>query len=491
MPDEEKKPDEQPKPPVSGQYPTQPSMTEHSIKIGRKTLNYWVTTGTLQLKNPETYETEAHIFYTAYTLNLSQGDPARPLMFAFNGGPGSASVWLHLGALGPRRVKMLDNGFMPAAPYQLVDNPDTWLEHIDIVFVDPVGTGYSRAEKAELNKKFWNVKGDLESMGEFIRLYLTQHQRWSSPLFLAGESYGTTRVAGLAGQLVDKGIAFNGVLLISTILNFQGVSFTAGNDLPYLLHLPTYTATAWYHHKLSGDLQKRPLRDVLAEVERWLESDYNNALIKGDSLADNERTAIVEGLMRYTGLEERFIDNSNLRIEIFRFCKELLRGEKRTVGRLDTRFQGIDTLAVSEYPEFDPAFSAIIPPYTAMMNQYVRGDLGYKTDLPYEVLSFKVNQEWDWGKSSDGYADTSALLRAAFARNPHMLLWVALAYYDLATPYYAARYTLNHMGLAPNMRDQVVTADYEAGHMMYIDVASLKKMKSDVADFIGTALKPK
>jgi carboxypeptidase C (cathepsin A) len=489
--DNSNKPEEAktPPPPLSDQYPDQPVQSEHSLKLGRKTLKYSVTAGTLPLKNPETNETEAHIFFTAYTAGSSEGDSSRPLMFAFNGGPGSASVWLHLGALGPRRVKMMDDGMMPPPPYQLVDNPHTWLEHTDLVFVDPVGTGYSRAEKAELNKKFWNVDGDLDSMGEFIRLYLTRYQRWESPLFLAGESYGTTRVAGLAGKLADKGIAFNGVLLVSTILNFQGVSFTNGNDLPYLLHLPTYTATAWYHRRLPEDLQRRALRDVLAEVELWLETDYNIALIKGDSLPDNERTGIIAQLSRYTGLDEGFIDNSNLRIEISRFCKELLRDEKRTVGRLDTRFQGIEALAVTEYPSFDPALSAIMPPYTAMMNQYARASLGFKTDLSYEVLSFKVNEAWDWGKASEGHTDTSGLLQSAFSKNPHMKLFVALGYYDLATPYYAARYTLNHMGLAPSMRDQIHTADYEAGHMMYIDVGSLQKMKKDVAGFLNHTLK--
>jgi carboxypeptidase C (cathepsin A) len=489
MADDDKKPAEQQKPeppPMSAQYPAAPSQTQHHLAMDSKTLDYQVTAGTLPLKNAETQEVEAHIYFTAYTLNTSE--KGRPLTFAFNGGPGSASVWLHLGALGPRRVKMLDDGSMPASPYQLVDNPHTWLEYTDLVFVDPVGTGYSRAEKADLNKKFWGLKGDLESMGEFIRLYLTRYERWGSPLFLAGESYGTTRVAGLAGQLADQGIAFNGVLLISTILNFQGTGFETGNDLPYLIHTPTYTATAWYHHRLPADLQARPLRDVLAEVERWVETDYLLALMKGDALPDDQRAAIAKGLSRYTGLSERFIENSNLRVEIFRFCKELLRDEKRTVGRLDTRFQGSDALAVTEFPEFDPAMAAIMPPYTSMMNYYARTELGFKTDLSYETLSYKVNEGWDWGKGGEGYPDTSKLLRGAFARNPHMKLFVALGYYDLATPYYGAMYTLNHMGLDPAMRGGIRTADYEAGHMMYIDVASLEKLKHDAGDFIRFAL---
>ncbi|MBZ0309184.1 MAG: peptidase S10, partial [Anaerolineae bacterium] len=424
-------------------YPDRPSVTMHSLQLGDKTLNYRVTAGTMPLKNAETGETEGHIFYAAYTAEAN--NPGRPLMFAFNGGPGSASVWLHLGALGPKRVQMLDDGGMPAPPYHLVENPHTWLEFTDLVFIDPIGTGYSRATKTDHNKKFWGLEGDFQSVGEFIRLYLSQNGRWNSPLFLVGESYGTTRAAGLAGQLIEKGIAFNGVLLISTILNFQTARFTVGNDLPYLLFLPTYTASAWYHQKLPADLQQRPLLEVLSEVEAWLASDYNIALMKGDSLPDEERQQVIQQLARYTGLDPRFIDHSNLRVEIFRFCKELRRSEKRTVGRLDSRFEGLDALPVTEKPDFDPSMTAITPPYTAMMNQYARVELGFQTDVEYEVLSFKVNKDWDWGKN--GFPDTSEMLRSAFARNPHMKLFVAQGYYDLATPYYAALYTLNHMGV--------------------------------------------
>lgn len=486
MADDQKNKEEQTKP--QSPYPEQPSQTQHSLKLGRKLLDYYVTAGVFPLKNLETGELEANVFFIAYTLDTPEGDPKRPLMFAFNGGPGSSSVWLHLGALGPRRVKMLDDGGMPASPYQLVDNPQTWLEHTDLVFIDPVGTGYSRSTKNDFNKKFWSLKGDFDSVGEVIRIYLTRYQRWGSPLFLAGESYGTTRAAALAGQLVDKGIAFNGVFLISTILNFQTARFTVGNDLPYLLFLPTYTATAWYHQKLPADLQQRPLRDVLNEVQQWVDTDYNVALMRGDTLDTAQQEQIAQQLSRYTGLENRFIANSNLRVEIFRFCKELLRDQKRTVGRLDSRFKGMDALAITEYPEFDPSYTSIIPPYTSMMNQYVRNDLGFKTDLEYEILSFKVNGEWNWETQGQGYPDTSDLLRTALAKNPHMKVFVGLGYYDLATPYYATLYTLSHMGLDPAVRNNIRTADYEAGHMMYIDIGSLKKLKSDIADFIQFSL---
>jgi carboxypeptidase C (cathepsin A) len=303
---------------------------------------------------------------------------------------------------------------------------------------------------------------------------------------MVGESYGTTRAAGLAGHLVEKGIAFNGVVLISTILNFQTARFTKGNDLPYVLFLPTYTATAWFHQRLPADLQAKPLRTVLDEVERWALGDYTLALAKGDRLAGAERQAALDTLARYTGLDKRFLDNSDLRVEIQRFDKELLRDQRRTVGRLDSRFEGVDALAAGERPDFDPSLAAIRPPYTAMFGDYVRGALGYKSDLTYHVLGGGIGP-WDWG-TSNGFADVSEPLRSAFAKNPHLKLLVAKGYYDLATPYFAVEYTLSHMGLDPSQRANVRTREYEAGHMMYIDEAELAKLKKDVAAFITMAL---
>jgi len=309
----------------------EPVVTHHQMTAGGRTLRYTVTTGKLPLKS-ETGETEAEIFFMAYTLDGIANRASRPLMFSFNGGPGSASVWLHLGALGPKRVKMRTDGAMPAPPYQLVDNPDTWLDQTDLVFIDPVGTGYSRASKPELGKKFWGVQGDLESVGEFIRLYLVRYQRWASPLFLVGESYGTTRAAGLSGYLVDRGIAFNGIVLVSSILNFETTDFTRGNELPYELFLPTYTATAWYHKKLPADLQSRELRSVLDDAEKWAAGDYARALGLGDRLVGQERAATLDQLARFTGLDRGYLELSNLRVDIQHFCKELLRSDHRTVG---------------------------------------------------------------------------------------------------------------------------------------------------------------
>lgn len=460
-----------------------PVVTKHRVTAGGKTLDYSVTAGMMPLKN-EQDEIEANLFFMAYTKE-PVGEPGkRPLMFSFNGGPGSSSVWLHLGALGPKRVRMNEGGMMPAAPYQLVDNPFTWLDSTDIVFIDPVGTGYSRAATKELGEKFWSLKGDIESMGEFIRLYLTRFERWASPLFLVGESYGTTRAAGLAGHLVEKGIAFNGILLVSSILNFQTADFTKGNDLPYMLFLPTYCATAWYHG-IGRD--KGNLRERLTGAEEWALGEYARLLAKGDSLSEKERAEGAKRLAHFTGLSGEFIDNCNLRIEIQRFCKELLRDQKKTVGRLDSRFTGDDADAAGEKPEFDPSMTAIRPPYTAMLNDYVRRQLGYQTDLTYHILGGGF-EKWDWGSAEEGHPDTSDALRQAFAKNPHMRLFVASGYYDLATPYFATIYTLNHMGLPPGARERITTKDYEAGHMMYIHEEMLERLHGDVNAFIKASL---
>lgn len=466
-----------------------PVVTKHEIMIAGKPFRYTVTAGLMPLKNTQG-EKEADIFFMAYVADRTGGPGQRPLMFSFNGGPGSSSVWLHLGALGPKRVRMEDDGAMPAPPYKLVDNDKTWLEDTDLVFIDPVGTGYSRPAKPELGKKFWGVQGDIESVGEFIRLYLTRYERWSSPLFLVGESYGTTRAAGLSGYLVEKsGIAFNGIVLVSSILNFQTARFTKGNDLPFQLFLPTYTATAWYHKKLPADLQDKPLRAVLDEVEQFAGGEYPILLSRGSGVNATERAAMVDKVARYTGLGKEYVDATDMRIEIQRFCKQLLRADRRTVGRLDSRFKGIDATAIDDTPEFDPSLAAIRPPYTAAFNDYVRRELGYKTDSQYFILGGGFdNTPWDFGPGGFGAADTSDALRQAFAKNPSMKVFVASGYYDLATPYYATKYTLNHMGLDPSMAKNVSTGEYEAGHMMYIAVEELAKLKKDVAGFIKAAL---
>jgi carboxypeptidase C (cathepsin A) len=468
--------------------PTQPFkddaavITQHEISLNGKPLKYKAAAGQLPIKN-NLGEAEAGLFYVAYTVD---GSANRPLCIAFNGGPGAGSLWLHLGAIGPRRIRMNDDGSMPPPPYKLEDNQGTWLDKCDLVFVDPVGTGYSRATKPETARKFNGFTGDIDSVAEFIRLYLARTRRFSSPLFLAGESYGTTRAAGLSGALASRGIALNGVILISSILNFQTARFTKGNDLPYSLFLPTYTATAWFHKKVDPAFQK-DLKATLNEARKFAEGDYAAALMKGDRLSQAEREAIATKLSKLTGLSQTFLLQNDLRIEIMRFIKELRRSEGVVVGRLDSRLIGTDGDRGAVNPEFDPSASAILPPYTHAMNQYTREELGYTTDAVYFALGGGI-LPWDYSSAQNQFADTSNALRTAFDRNPFMKVFVANGYYDLATPFFATEYTFSHMGLDAKHRKNITMKEYEAGHMMYIHVPSLLKLKADIAAFIDASL---
>lgn len=464
------------------------SFTKHSVRAGGKQLNYTVTAGFMPIRNAQTGETEAKIFYMAYILDGTTNQKNRPLMFSFNGGPGSASVWLHLGALGPKRVKMLDDGSMPPPPYELVDNDQTWLTETDLVFIDPVGTGYSRATKPEIASKFFSVNGDVESIGEFIRLYLGREARWSSPLFLVGESYGTARAAGLSNHLFERGIGLNGILLVSSVLNFQTIRFAEGNDVTYPLIFPSYTATAWYHKRLPASLQSKPLKQVLAESENWAMTEYALALVKGDRMSQAEKQTLAEKFSNYSGLSKTFVEQNNFRVDLGAFNKELLRDQRRTTGRLDSRFTGIDRNAATDGPETDPSMNAIRPPYTATFNDYVRGDLGFRTDLEYYILGGGISSPWNWNVSN-GYANTAVSLQSAMQKNPFMKIFVASGYYDMATPYFATEYTLAAMNLDPQLRKNVSVSYYEAGHMMYIEKNSLRKLKDDAAAFVQSSLR--
>lgn len=462
-----------------------PVVTKHSLRVGAKTLNYTTTTGFMPIKNERTGEVEAKIFFMAYTLD---NPPAgRPLMFSFNGGPGSASVWLHLGALGPRRVRMLDDGFMPPPPYQLEDNEQTWLTETDLVFIDPVGTGYSRATKPEFAQKFFGLQGDLDSVGEFIRMYLGRFERWNSPLFLVGESYGTTRAAGLSNLLFEKGIGLNGILLVSTVMNFQTIRFAEGNDMPLILIFPSYAATAWYHKRLSPDLQAKSLKQVLAEAENFAGGEYTSALLKADRLTPAERQSTIENFSKYSGLSRTFVEQNNLRVELDEFMKELMRDRRLIAGRLDSRFTGYDRNASGDGTEFDPSMTAIRPPYTAAFNDYVRRELNFKTDMEYFILGGGITSPWNWN-ANNVYADTSIALNSAMRKNPYMKIFVGSGYYDMATPYYATEYTLAAMNLEPALRKNISVYYYEAGHMMYIEKNSLRKLKEDAARFIQSAV---
>ncbi|HXT62103.1 MAG TPA: hypothetical protein VN696_03615 [Pyrinomonadaceae bacterium] len=463
-----------------------PVISHHEVRVGGRALRYTATAGMMPIKNRDG-ETEARMFFTAYTLDDAGNRARRPLTICFNGGPGSASVWLHMGAIGPKRVRMNPDGTMPAPPYELVDNEYTWLTQSDLVFIDPVGTGYSRAVRPEIASKFFGLQGDIESVGEFIRMYLTRYERWTSPLFLAGESYGTTRASALSGYLIDRGIAFNGIMLISTIMNFETTSFAQGNDIAYVLFLPSYAATAWYHKKLPPDLQSKPVAEVAAEAEQWASNEYTLALEKGDKLTGAERQDAVAKMARLTGLSPQFVDNANLRVSLNLFRKELLRSERRSIGRLDARFKGYDTNNASDSPDYDPSESAIRPPYTSTFNNYVRQELNYKNDLEYYILGGGIWSPWNWG-TNNSYVDTSVALRNALAKNPYLKVFVAMGYYDMATPYYAADYTIHHISLDPMLLRNISTGHYEAGHMMYIDEKSLGRMRADIGKFMQDSM---
>jgi carboxypeptidase C (cathepsin A) len=459
------------------------SVTRHSVVVGGRELHYTVTAGRLPVLN-DAGETEARIFYIAYTLDQPASAPRRPLLFAFNGGPGAAAVWLHLGAAGPKRVQMLEDGRMPPPPFRLVDNEETWLDRTDLVFVDPVGTGYSRAAKPDLAQKFATVRGDIDSLGRFVRLYLTTYGRWQSPLFLAGESYGSFRVAGLSDHLLEHGIALNGLILISSILNLQTTSFNQGNDLPYQLFLPSYTATAWYHHRLAP-ADQADLERTLTAAETWADTAYLVALSRGDRLTPGERSGIATTLARFTGLDKGEIERLNLRIENGSFARDLLGERRELVGILDSRF-------VAENPEpearsgFDPAVAVIRPPFTSAFNDYVRSGLRYKSDQEYHVLGGGIGH-WDW-EAKNSYADTSENLRNAMVKNPSLKVFVASGLFDLATPHAAADYTLNHLGLSPDLRKNITIRRYRAGHMMYLDSTSRRELTRDLKEFFAAAL---
>lgn len=463
-----------------------PSVTHHEIRLDGKPVRYTATTGYMPMKD-ESGKLKANIFFIAYT--REGASVRRPITFTFNGGPGSSSVWLHLGAVGPKRVLMTEDGQSLPPPYRLVDNDYSWLVFTDLVFIDPVTTGFSRPATGEKPEQFHGVEEDIQSVGDFIRLYSTRYARWGSPKFLAGESYGTTRAAGLSGYLQDRyGMYLNGIVLISSILNFQTTDFNVGNDLPYILFLPSYTTTAWYHKRLAPDLQSN-FKKAVEDSEKFAMTEYTLALMQGAKLSDADRKSVVEKLARYTGLSPRFIEGNDLRVTLPRFNKELLRDQRRTVGRLDSRFIGIDRDAGGERSDYDPSYAAIYGPYSGALNDYVRTELKYENDLPYEILTGRV-RPWNYGTAQNRYVNVGETLRGAMSQNANLKVFVAAGYYDFATPFFAAEYTFNHLGLDPSLQKNVRLEHYEAGHMMYIHKPSLVKLTSDVAAFYQAAVPP-
>lgn len=460
------------------------SETNHSVTINGVELHYKAIAGNLILKN-ENDNPKASIFYIAYFKEDTKDNSQRPLIFCFNGGPGSSSVWLHMGIFGPRRVLLNEEG-ESNPPYQLVNNEYSILDLADLVFIDPVSTGYSRPAPGEDAKQFHGVDEDIESIGQFVRQFITRYERWDSPKLLAGESYGTTRAAGLAAHLHDEeNIFLNGVILISSILNFQTLyDYDKGNDLPYPLFLPTMTATAWYHKRLADHLQS-DFNRTLEMVKEFASTDYTLALMKGDKLSPEERSKIVQKIALFTGLSQDFIEKSNLRINPYRFSVELLKSKNLVVGRFDSRITG-DSLDTACYTSsYDPSFDAVIGAFAASFNQYVRKELKVKEDREYKVLA-NIHTAWNYSKATNQFLNLSETLHDVMTKNTALKVFVGSGYFDMATPFFGTDYTFDHLRLVPRLQKNVSKYYYNAGHMMYIQKASLTKMKKDLAEWMST-----
>ncbi|GAA3821564.1 MULTISPECIES: S10 family peptidase [Amycolatopsis] len=464
--------------------------TQHTLTVKRRKLAYTAQTGRVVLRKEvhtdgkfDGHTAKAEVFLTSYTLDGAEPG-SRPVTFAFNGGPGSASVWLHMGVLGPRRVVSGDVDSPEPPPYRVLDNPETLLAHSDLVFIDPVSTGYSRPKKGESVKDYHGFTADVESVAEIIRLWTSRNGRWLSPKYLAGESYGTLRAAALAGHLQERhGFYLNGLMLISSVLDFGTIRFTEGNDQPYPLFVPTYAAIAHYH----GKHGKRKLADVLAEAEDFAARELPWALSRGSRLTPEEKAAAVRKLASLTGLDESYVDRVNLRIEHVRFFTELLRERGLTTGRMDGRFTTWEPDGGRELMSDDASVSRIIGAYSAGFNHYVRSELGYENDLPYEVLSMDVVRNWSYSEFEGRAVSAVEALSAAMRANPHLKVHVALGYYDGATPYYAAEHVLAHLQIPENLRGNIESAYYPAGHMMYVHEPSRVQQSKDLAEFVRSS----
>jgi len=466
--------------------PERQSSKQSTTIIDGRTLEYTATAGTLNLKDAKG-EDRASIFHVAYILDGVEDASTRPVTFCFNGGPGSSAVWLQFGTFGPRRIDIPDTVAAPPAPNSMVDNAQGILDKTDLVFIDPVGTGFSRPVGDTEAAEFHNVKEDVASVGEFIWRWLSRSGRWNSPKFLAGESYGTTRAAALSNHLQEKGITLNGLVLVSLATNFQTFVFEAGNDLPNVLYLPSYAATAWYHHKLLN----RPdsLDELLAEARRFAIEEYAPALAWGDALPAERRRAVAEKLSALTGLPAAELERRKLKIHYLWFARTLLGAGDRTIGRLDGRYVGPDLDPYDITMNRDPSYDAAIGAYTAMVNDFLRRELGWESEDDYAVLSIEVNHGWKWKQDNKlGYVNTTEDLRKAMVANPHLKLLFCNGLMDLATPFFAAEHTVAHLGLSEELRQNVSIVSYEAGHMMYFHPPSLKKLRQDLVSFFEGAL---
>jgi len=462
------------------------STTTHSIVIDGTRIDYTATAGTLIVRNDKD-EPYASMGYVAYTKNGVTDLSTRPVTFAYNGGPGSSSIWLHVGALGPKRVVTTDAAATPPPPYTVVDNQSSILDRTDLVMIDPVGTGFSKAVGDAKDKDFWAVDPDIESMSRFITEYVNQNNRWNSPKYLLGESYGTTRSAGMVDYLQTKeGMAFNGVILVSCALDISAIG-RGGNDISYALYLPTYAAVAWYHEALPD--RPAELAPFLDEVRTFALGEYAHALMLGDGLPADERAAVLEKLHRYTGLSVDYLDKADLRVAEPEFTKELLRGRRETVGRLDARFTGYSFDQLGERAEFDPQSEAITGAFTAAFLDYLHRELKFGADKTY-VVSGSLWPHWNFTHKTPGsrwpqpVVNTAADLAHALGLNPHLRVLALQGVYDLATPTLATEYVFSHMGLDPSLQSHIEVKTFEAGHMMYLHEPSLEKFKAAVAAFI-------
>jgi carboxypeptidase C (cathepsin A) len=460
------------------------SKTQHEVKIGGEMVSYEAVAGNLLLKGDDC-SPKASLFFISYTRTGPDVPKNRPVTFCFNGGPGSSSIWLHLGLCGPKRVDFNDEG-QSLPPYHLVDNESSLLDTTDLVFIDPVSTGYSKAIPKTEEKSFHGVNQDIECFSDFIRQYLTQFNRWDCPKFLMGESYGTTRAAGLANYLHDNEFIYvNGVLLISTVLNFQSIDFNDGNDLPYLLFLPSYTAAAWQHQKLSPELQAS-LPDTLKKSVDFVQNEYLPALFKGDLLKDEEKDKVIAKLSLFTGLSKEYLDKSKLRVDSLSFNKELLRNDGLILGRFDSSITGLDKNRVAQKIEYDPSMESCAGAFTASFNHYLQNDLKWEPVTNYKILTNVF--PWDYGCSNE-YLNVSNNLRDVLTKNPMAEVFVASGYFDLATPFFATEYTFNHLKIDPSLKSHVTIKNYEGGHMMYLNPKTLIELKKDLVEFYQKALK--
>lgn len=459
---------------------TKPVMVTNTVTIAGEHVTYTAETGMLPLLKTDG-ASRASVFYVAYTRIGDPNAARRPVTFCFNGGPGSSSVWLQLGALGPRRVKLNDDGTMPPPPFGLVDNEYSLLGASDLVFIDPVATGFSRPAKDEKAEQFFGQSPDVESVGDFIRLWTTRHDRWLSPKYLCGESYGVFRAAGLAEHLHSRyGMYLNGLILVSGLLDFSTLRDGPGNDLPSIVYLPNYTATAQFHKKLPPDLQS-DLPKALAEARQFAQGEYAQALLRGRALPAEERGKIVAELARLTGLPTAFIEDNDLRVDPSRFRKELLHDQGLILGRYDARITARDGDQSSPTPRFDPSFAATLGPFSAAINAYVREELKFTDDLPYEVLAGVGPWNYD---ARGSYPSVAGRLASVMSQNPYLRVLVLGGLRDLACPLDGMRYSLDHLEIDPALRKNIQLEEYQSGHMMYVNLPDLQKMQRDLTAFV-------